>query len=94
MSTLTQLSALPNTNSTAAPSAAPAEVPTRSGSTMGLRNRACISVPDMASVMPTAAHSSTRGRRMWKNAARRLVSAACRNSCCRHRATGYNPARL
>lgn len=38
---------------------------------MGLRNRACISVPEMASVMPTAAHSSTRGRRMWKNAARR-----------------------
>ncbi|HSC37277.1 MAG TPA: hypothetical protein VLD19_05390, partial [Chitinophagaceae bacterium] len=60
---------LPITKINAAPSAAPDEVPTRPGSTMGLRNKACIMAPATDKAAPTNAHNITLGSRIWKNTA-------------------------
>ena len=48
-----------------APKAAPALVPTRPGSTMGLRNKPCINTPLTASMAPVMAQSKTLGKRNW-----------------------------
>ena len=47
----------------AAPSAAPLDVPTSPGSTIGLRKSACIRVPPTPRLAPTNRHSSARGSR-------------------------------
>ncbi len=50
-----------------APKAAPALVPVRPGSTMGLRKRPCISTPETASIAPVMAQSNTLGKRNCRN---------------------------
>jgi hypothetical protein len=52
---------VPKTNTSDAPSAAPAEVPARPGSTIGFRNIPCIRVPDTPSTAPVNAARNTRG---------------------------------
>src|SRR4051794_36888276 len=56
-------SAEPRTKQSAAPNAAPLEVPTRPGSTIGLRNSACISVPPTPRAAPTSRQRRARGTR-------------------------------
>jgi hypothetical protein len=51
----------PNTKYNAAPNAAPLDVPTKPGSTMGFRNRACINVPPTARHAPTIMHNKALG---------------------------------
>jgi hypothetical protein len=43
--------------------AAPLEVPTKPGSTIGLRNSACINVPPTPRLAPTSKHMIARGKR-------------------------------
>ena len=62
----------PSRIASAAPKAAPEEMPSVKGEANGFRSTACTSVPLMASPAPTSAPMSTRGRR------RRTKSA---NSC-------------
>src|SRR6185437_1324697 len=66
---------LPKTNTSAAPNAAPADVPARPGSTIGFRNKPCISVPDTPNTAPVSPASSTRGRRRSRNTFRLSASA-------------------
>ena len=46
-----------------APSAAPALVPTKPGSTMGFLNKPCINTPLTDNIAPVMAHKSTLGNR-------------------------------
>lgn len=51
------------TNTTDAPRAAPALVPTNPGSTIGFLNNPCINTPLTASMAPVTAQSKTLGKR-------------------------------
>src|ERR1044072_3890364 len=53
----------PHTKKSADPKAAPLEVPTSPGSTIGLRNNACINVPPTPRLAPTSRHRIARGKR-------------------------------
>src|ERR1051326_4331946 len=53
----------PSTKKSAEPNAAPLDVPTSPGSTIGLRNNACISVPPTPRLAPTSRHRIARGKR-------------------------------
>ena len=65
----------PNTNTRAAPNAAPADVPARPGSTIGFRKSPCISVPDTPNTAPVSPANSTRGSRSWRKTFRLSASA-------------------
>src|SRR6266852_1734024 len=57
-------SAAPSTKYNDAPNAAPLEVPTNPGSTIGFRNNACINTPPIARLAPTKRQASVRGKRI------------------------------
>src|SRR5712692_8717794 len=73
-------SAAPSTKYNDAPNAAPLDVPTRPGSTIGLRNRACINTPPIARLAPTRMQASARGRRI----SRKIRSVSWRESGALH----------
>lgn len=50
-----------------APKAAPDEIPSENGSTIGLRNNACSTLPEIANEAPTKKVSRTRGKRMFQS---------------------------
>src|SRR6185503_6306845 len=65
---------LPSTNTSAAPNAAPADVPASPGSTIGFRNSPCMRVPETPSTAPVSPARRTRGSRSCRKTLRASVS--------------------
>ena len=72
--------ATPSASTAIAPTDAPPEMPITSGLASGLRSSACSAAPEAASPPPTAAPSSTRGKRVRNRITKSGLSARDRSS--------------